>query len=108
MPQFPGVEILWKGTVSAWFRAIHLKLCGRYAFPQNFYTRKLDEITVFCAVFTTPIVNATTTPILNTAATPKHYFGLYYDMKTYIQSLEDKLHNKIVAFKSHLLNDILT
>ena len=26
------------------------KLCGKCDFPQNFHTRKLDEITVFCAV----------------------------------------------------------
>ena len=48
--QFPGVEILWKGTVSEWFRANHPKLCRNCAFPQNFHTRKLGEITVFYAV----------------------------------------------------------
>ena len=42
---FPGVEILWKGTVSS-----YPKLCGNCAFPQNFYTRKLGEITAFYAV----------------------------------------------------------
>ena len=26
------------------------KLCGNCEFPQNFRTRKLDEITIFCAV----------------------------------------------------------
>ena len=26
------------------------KLCGNYAFPQNFHTRKLGEITAFFAV----------------------------------------------------------
>ena len=30
--------------------AIRPKLCGNCAFPQNFYTRKLGEITVFYAV----------------------------------------------------------
>ena len=29
------------------------KLCGNCAFPQNFHTRKLGEITVFYAVFIT-------------------------------------------------------
>ena len=47
--EVPGVEILWKGKVSAYFRAIRPKLCGNRAFPQNFHTRKLDEITVFYA-----------------------------------------------------------
>ena len=41
-----GVEILWKDTVSAKFQ----KLCGNCAFPQNFHTRKLGEITWFFAV----------------------------------------------------------
>ena len=40
------MEILWKGTVSAQFRAIFPKLRGKCAFPQNFQTMKLDEITV--------------------------------------------------------------
>ena len=48
--QFPGVEILWKGTVSAKFRAIHPKLCGECAFPQIFHTRTLDETAAFDAV----------------------------------------------------------
>ena len=39
--QFPGVEILWKGTVSAEPPVIRLKLCWKCAFPQNFHTRKL-------------------------------------------------------------------
>ena len=43
--EFPGVEILWKGTV-----LIHQKLCGNCAFLQNFHTRKLGEIAVFFAV----------------------------------------------------------
>ena len=30
--------------------AIHPKLCGNYAFPQNVHARKLGEITVFFAV----------------------------------------------------------
>ena len=38
----PGVEILTKKE----FRAIHLKLCGNYAFAQNFHTRKLGQTTV--------------------------------------------------------------
>ena len=36
--------------VSLLFRAIRLKLCGNYAFPRNFHTRKLGEILVFYAV----------------------------------------------------------
>ena len=41
---FPGVESLWKDI------AVHPKLCGNYAFPQNFHTRKLGEILVFYTV----------------------------------------------------------
>ena len=48
--KFPGEEILWKGTVSAEFRANHPKLCGNCSFPQNFHTRKFGEISVFYAV----------------------------------------------------------
>ena len=40
------MEILWRGTVSEQFGEI----CGNCAFPQNFPTRKLGEITVFYAV----------------------------------------------------------
>ena len=47
------MKILWKGTVSAEFRAIRLKLCGNCAFPQNFHISKLGEITVFFAVLVT-------------------------------------------------------
>ena len=50
---FPGVEILWKDTVFAWFRAIRPKLCRNCVFPQNFHTIKLDEITGFFAVAAT-------------------------------------------------------
>ena len=49
IPYFPLIswcaEILWKGTAN------RPKLCGSCAFPQNFHTRKLDENTVFFAVF---------------------------------------------------------
>ena len=31
--------------------ANHPKLCGNCAFPQNFHTRKLGEITVFFSVY---------------------------------------------------------
>ena len=48
---------------------------------------------------TTPIVNATTTPTLNTVVTPRNHSD---DMKSHIKSLEDKLHSKIAALKSHL------
>ena len=40
-------------TLHSWhenFVANRPKLCGNYAFPQNFHTRKLVEITVFFAV----------------------------------------------------------
>ena len=47
---FPSVEILRKGTISAYFQANRPKLYGNCAFPQNFHTKKLDEITVFYAV----------------------------------------------------------
>ena len=33
--QFPGLKILWRGTVSADFRAIHLKLCLFTKFPHQ-------------------------------------------------------------------------
>ena len=46
--QFPGVEILWKGTVYAW--VIRPKLCRHCTFPQNFHTRRLGESMVFYAV----------------------------------------------------------
>ena len=52
------MEILWKGTVSAQFRAIRPKLCGNCAFPQNLHTRKLGEITVFFGVFPFPSLSA--------------------------------------------------
>ena len=51
------VEILWKATVSAKFRANHSKLCGNYVFPQNFHTRKLGEITVFFAVLYVKVID---------------------------------------------------
>ena len=44
---FSGVEILWKSTVR---KVICLKLCGKCAFLQNFYTGKLGEIKVFYTV----------------------------------------------------------
>ena len=50
LTQNPGVEILWKGRVSAESRAIHPKLCGNSAFPQDSHTRKLGQITVFYSV----------------------------------------------------------
>ena len=45
------METLWKDTVSAYFRGIRTKLCGNCAFPRNFHTRKLGEITIFFAVY---------------------------------------------------------
>ena len=44
------MEILWKGTVFTQFRACHPKICGNWAFPQNFRIGKLGEITAFYAV----------------------------------------------------------
>ena len=43
------VEILRKGTVSAYFQANSLKLCENCAFQQIFHTWKSGEITVFFA-----------------------------------------------------------
>ena len=40
-------SLVWKFTQ---FRAIRSKLCRICAFPQNFQTRKVGKITVFCAV----------------------------------------------------------
>ena len=48
--EFPGVEILRKGRVSAEFRANRPELCGNCAFPQNFHTKKLGQISIFYAV----------------------------------------------------------
>ena len=44
------MKILRKGAVSAEFRTNRPKLYGNCASPQNFYTRKLGETTVFYAV----------------------------------------------------------
>ena len=43
----PGVQILWKRTVSAEFRANHSILCRNYAFLKNFSAIKFCEISVF-------------------------------------------------------------
>ena len=48
---FPSVEILWKCTVFAEFRATCPKICGDCAFPQNFHTRKFGKITVIYAMY---------------------------------------------------------
>ena len=48
--EYPGVKVLWKDTVSAEFLANCSKLCGNCTLPQNFHTRKLDEITIFYQV----------------------------------------------------------
>ena len=53
---FPGVEILRDGAVYVQFWAIRPKLCGNCAFPQNFHTKKLGEITAFYAVTSPEIV----------------------------------------------------
>ena len=47
---FPGVGILWEGTVSAEFLGNRPKLFGNCAFLQNVHTRKLVEISVFYTV----------------------------------------------------------
>ena len=44
------MEILWKSTVFTQFQTNRPKLYGNCAFPQNFHTRKLGEITAFYAV----------------------------------------------------------
>ena len=41
------VEMLWKGTASAKFWTIRLKLCGNCAFMQNLHTSKQGEIWYF-------------------------------------------------------------
>ena len=48
--------ILWKGTVSAEFRANRPKTQRKLCFPQNFHTRKLGEITVFNTVFNSDVI----------------------------------------------------
>ena len=47
---FPGADILLNGAVSEECPAIRLKLCGNCAFPQNFHTGKLGEISVLYLV----------------------------------------------------------
>ena len=49
---FPGADILLNGAVSGVNEcpAIRLKLCGNCAFPQNFHTGKLGEISVLYLV----------------------------------------------------------
>ena len=41
------VEILWKGTVSAYFSANSLNVCGNYVFPENFHIRNLMKLCYF-------------------------------------------------------------
>ena len=48
--KFPCIEILWKGTVFAYFWANRPNLRENYAFPQKFHQIKLVEVTVFFAV----------------------------------------------------------
>ena len=48
---FPGVKILWECTISEEFPGIHPKLRENFVFLQNFYTRKLDEITICYVVY---------------------------------------------------------
>ena len=43
------MEILWKDTLDVLFWAFYLKLCGNCAFPPNFHSKKLGEISVFYA-----------------------------------------------------------
>ena len=44
---YPGVEILWKRTVSTEFRVIRPKLCKNCVFPKHFEKRKLGKVVVF-------------------------------------------------------------
>ena len=44
------MEILWKGTVSAYVLANRPNLRENYTFPQKFHQIKLVEVTVFFAV----------------------------------------------------------
>ena len=46
----PGLEYLWKHTVSSEFQALGQKLCGKCVFLQNFHTGKLGENSVFYAM----------------------------------------------------------
>ena len=54
IPQFE--LILWKGTVFAQFRGIRSKLFENFAFPQNFHTKKLGQITVFLHAYLETVV----------------------------------------------------
>lgn len=44
---FPVAETFWNHPVSVDCQANRSKLSGNYAFPQNFHTRKLGEISAF-------------------------------------------------------------
>ena len=49
--EIPSVRLIgFYGKISKKFRMSHLKLCGNCAFPQNFHTREVGEITVFFTV----------------------------------------------------------
>ena len=51
IPKVSGQKISAKNTViSPNFLVCRPKLCGNYAFPQNFQTKELGEITVFFTV----------------------------------------------------------
>ena len=47
----PGVGSLWKRTASAEFWTNRPELCGNCTFSENFHTRGLGEVLVFCAVY---------------------------------------------------------
>ena len=73
------MEILWKWIFSAKFQANHRRLCGNCAFPQNLYTRKLGENSVFYAVSGSSLENSNEfwDSVVKISVTNKKYVDKY-------------------------------
>ena len=78
------MKILWKG--------IRPKLCGNCAFPQNFHTRKLGEITDFHKMVVSILKHTlhTSAPIELVYRDCKNF-----DRVIFTRKLEDKLNQQI-------------
>ena len=113
------MEIFWKGTVSAEFRTNRPnrpKLCRNCAFPQNFHTRELGEITVFSVVCQTE----NKLVIANTPLFDLIHFGHYWGEKILARKSPGVRHNethhnetsletsnnRLVRFKPAMSNDV--
>ena len=49
-PDYSGVKVFWKRTVSGNILVNRSKLCKNCVFPKNFHIRKLVQISVFYAM----------------------------------------------------------